>query len=143
MWWGPWPAHVDGWWRRARDGDNVLFVHFEEMKRDLPRVAGLVSNFLGLGPIGDRELERVLYKCSFGQMRKHAEVFEVYPPHILATAARLFVQGDVDRYADVPAAAGQRIRAWCVAELKNASYPFAQIYHDAATTDVLRDEPQR
>lgn len=143
MWWGSWPSHVEDWWRRAHDGDHVLFVHFEEMKRDLARVARLVSRFLGLGPMSDQELERVLHKCRFEHMQEHAQIFEVYPPHILATAARLFVRGDADRHADAPAPTGRRIRAWCAAKLLGASFPLSRIYPDVATAGVLSGENQR
>jgi hypothetical protein len=39
MWWGTWTDHVQGWWERAQQQDNVLFVYFEDMKRDLAPIA--------------------------------------------------------------------------------------------------------
>ncbi|RMF23333.1 MAG: hypothetical protein D6760_05555, partial [Deltaproteobacteria bacterium] len=39
MWWGPWPAHVAGWWHWSRRYSNVLFVRFEDMRSDLGAVA--------------------------------------------------------------------------------------------------------
>lgn len=132
MWWGSWPSHVEGWWRRARESDQVLFVRFEEMKLDLAAVARQVADFLGLSPPGTQELQRILGKCGFEEMRSHAESFEMHPPHILATHARLFVRGAADRHADVPAAVGRRIGAWCAQELEGASYPLEPMYPDVA-----------
>jgi hypothetical protein len=117
MWWGTWPAHVRGWWDLARQRDNVLWVRFEAMKQDLRSVVRQVAEFLGVAPLSDQELERVVDKCSFGYMQTHKGTFEMHPPHILAVDATLFVRGTSDRQADVPEQTRQRIVAWCEREL--------------------------
>lgn len=130
MWWGTWTAHVAGWWDRSvRDG-NVLFAHFEEMKRDLPRVIARVAAFLGVEPLTPDELARAAEKCGFAYMQAHQENFEMHPPHILQTNAALFVRGSADRHKDVPADARRRTAAWAAAELAGRSYPLAQAYPD-------------
>jgi hypothetical protein len=134
MWWGTWPDHVKGWWELAQANDNVLFVHFEEMKRDLPTIVRQVASFLGVQPLSDAELEDVVHKCGFEYMQAHKEAFEMHPPHILATDAELFVKGTADRHKDVPKEVRERVLGWCAAELAGSDYPFAQTYAGVAAT---------
>jgi len=117
MWWGTWPAHVRGWWEIAGQRDNVLWVRFEAMKRDLGAVVRQVTSFLGVAPLTDGEVARVLHKCSFAYMQQHKGNFEMHPPHILAVDAELFVRGTADRQADVPEQTRRRILDWCEREM--------------------------
>ena len=132
MWWGPWTHHVEGWWDVARGSDNTLFVHFEEMRTDLPSVVRRVAAFLGLAPLSDEEEGRVVRKCGFDYMSEHAGTFEMHPPHLLATDAQMFVKGTTDRHRDVPAETRARIAAWCVDSMGDASYPLLDRYPDLA-----------
>jgi hypothetical protein len=132
MWWGTWPAHVRGWWDRSRSDMNVLFVHFEEMKRDLPQMVRRVAAFLGVAPLTDAELARVVEKTGFAYMQKHQDNFEMHPPHILQTNAALFVRGTTERHLDVPADTRRRILAWAAAEMAGSDFPLAQVYPDVA-----------
>ena len=130
MWWGSWPHHIKGWWDRSRTNRNVLFVHFEEMKRDLPGVIRQVAEFLGMKPLTEAEAVQVAKKSSFKYMQEHQEAFEMHPPHLLATNAELFVRGSADRHKDVPEEVRARISAWSVRELEGSTYPLAQMYPD-------------
>jgi hypothetical protein len=131
MWWGTWTDHVKGWWERARS-PNVLFLFFEDMKRDLPAVVRRVAEFLGVRPLSESELARVVEKCGFAYMQEHQDNFEMHPPHILQTNAELFVRGSADRHKDVPADARRRIRAWVAAELRGSGFPLTEKYPDVA-----------
>jgi aryl sulfotransferase len=130
MWWGTWPDHVRGWWDRADAHPNVLFVHFEDMKRDLPAVARQVAAFLEVAPLLEHEVEAVTRQCSFGYMQEHAEAFEMHPPHLLAADARLFRKGTAERHLDVPADLRQRVGAWAAAAMEGSTYPLRQHYPD-------------
>jgi hypothetical protein len=132
MWWGTWTDHVRGWWERSRAESNVLFVHFEEMRKDLPAVVRKVADFLGMKPLADDELARVVEKSGFKYMQQHKHAFEMNPPHLLQTDAELFVRGTADRHKDVPAEVRQRIMAWSAAGLEECDYPLAVIYPDVA-----------
>jgi hypothetical protein len=132
MWWGTWTDHVRGWWERSRAEANVLFVHFEEMRKDLPAVVRKVADFLGMEPLTDDELERVVEKAGFEYMQQHRHAFEMNPPHLLQTDAELFVRGTADRHKDVPADVRQRIMAWSAAGLEGCDYPLADTYPDVA-----------
>jgi len=131
MWWGTWADHAKGWWERAR-APNVLFVQFEDMRRDLAAVARQVAEFLGLAPLTEEELAGVLHKCGFRYMQEHQETFEMHPPHILQTNAALFVRGTADRHEDVPDEVRHRILAWAAHELHPADPALVLVYPDVA-----------
>jgi hypothetical protein len=130
MWWGTWTDHVKGWWERSQQNNNVLFVYFEEMKRDLPGVIRRVADFLGVAPLNDAEVAAVAEKCGFRYMQEHQDNFEMQPPHILQTNAQLFVSGTAERHKDVPPDARQRIADWAKKELADSDFPLARVYPD-------------
>lgn len=131
MWWGTWTDHVKGWWARRRE-PNVLFVYFEDMKKDLAGVVRQVAAFLGVAPLTDAELANVVHKCGFAYMQEHQDHFEMHPPHILQTNAELFVAGTADRYKNVPAEIRGRVAAWVVQEMAGSDFPLAERYPDVA-----------
>ena len=110
----------------------MLFVAFEDMKRDLPATVGQVAEFLGVEPLSDEELGSVVRKCGFAYMKEHAEAFEMHPPHILQTDAELFVSGKADRHRDVPDEVVQRVLSWCAAEMAGSGFPLDRYYPDVA-----------
>ena len=130
MWWGTWPQHVKGWWERSLRDGNVLVVQFEAMTRDLPGTVRRVVAFLDVAPLSEAELARVVEKCSFTYMQTHQNLFEMQPPHVLQTNARLFVRGTADRHKDVPADMRTRILRWAASEMHDRSFPLAQAYPD-------------
>ena len=130
MWWGTWPDHVKGWWERSHRDGNVLVVQFEEMTRDLPGTVRRVVEFLGVAPLTDAELARVVEKCGFKYMQRHQNLFEMQPPHVLQTNAKLFVRGTADRHKDVPVDVRNRILRWAASQMQDSSFPLAQAYPD-------------
>lgn len=132
MWWGTWPDHVAGWWDWSQAHDNVLFVTFEDMKKDLSKIAVQVAAFLGMKPLTDEELSQVTHKCSFGYMKEHSGAFEMHPPHILQTDAELFVSGKSDRHKDVPEEVRQRVAQWSREQLEGRAFPLSKFYPDVA-----------
>lgn len=132
MWWGTWPDHVAGWWERAGQQGNVLFLYFEDMKRDLPATVRQVAAFLGVAPLSEAEVAAVAGKCGFEYMQRHQDMFEMHPPHVLQANAELFVRGTADRHLDVPEQDRTRILAWCGRELRARAFPAAQAYPDVA-----------
>jgi hypothetical protein len=128
MWWGSWPAHVEGWRARSLREENVLFVRFEDMLADLPRVVSDLTAFLGLPPLDRSGMDAVRTRTSFEYMRDHREAFEMYPPHILASDSAYFTRGTTDRHRDAPADTRTRILDWCRAELEGTSLSLDEIY---------------
>jgi hypothetical protein len=131
MWWGSWPDHAAGFWQWAEARPNVLFVHFEEMKRDLPAVIQRVAAFLQL-TLTEAELALVAEKCSFSYMKAHEEQFEMMPPNFLAAGDTFFKSGSLQRHESVDPARKARILAFCREKLAGSDYPLAQFYPDVA-----------
>lgn len=130
MWWGTWPAHVEDWWARSAQEGNVLFLHFEEMKADLADVTRRVAAFLGMAPLTATELDAILRTCSFEYMHRHAEAFEMHPPHLGAPEPEGLRQGTVSRHLDTPPEVRHRVAAWCVGAMAGSRYPLAAHYPD-------------
>lgn len=132
MWWGTWPDHVNGWSDLAAAHDNVLFLFFEDMKRDLAAVTRRVAEFLGVAPLTDAEVAEVTRKCGFDYMQANQASFEMHPPQLLQVGAEMFVKGTADRYQDVPDEVRARVGAWVVAKMASSSFPLGARYPDVA-----------
>lgn len=67
-----WPfwENVRSWWE-IRHLPNVLFVHFADLKRDLPGQMRRVAAFLGT-PIDEVRWTEIVEFCSFDWMKRHA-----------------------------------------------------------------------
>jgi len=131
MWWGTWADHVKGWWNRAKENPgNVLFVYFEDMKKDLPATIQRVATFLGVPPLDQNELASATHKCGFAYMQEHQENFEMHPPHLLQTNAEMFVSGSAERHKDVSPDARARIARWAAQEMASSDFPLPERYPD-------------
>ncbi len=108
----------------------MLFVYFEDMKKDLPAVVRRVAAFLGVAPLTDEELRNVVHKSSFSYMQENQDCFEMMPPHILQSRARLFVSGSAERHKDVPDDVRRRVAGWAARELAGTGFPLAERYPD-------------
>ncbi|XP_077862380.1 sulfotransferase 1C2A-like [Saccoglossus kowalevskii] len=65
---GEWPAHVLHWWKK-RDENNVLFLKYEDMKKDLVGTVRMVCKFLGKS-LTDEQINFVAQQCTFDAMKK-------------------------------------------------------------------------
>jgi hypothetical protein len=129
MYWSPWPEHVAGWWRWAQR-DNVLFVHYEDMKTNFATVLDRVASFLGYQLISSEKC-RVTEKCSFQYMKQNEELFEMSPPNMFSVVhGRFMASGKESRYTDVPPAIRQRILDYCRDSLRESDYPAGAFYPD-------------
>ena len=131
MWWGSWPDHVAGFWQWSQTRPNVLFVHFEEMKRNLPAIIQRVASFLEV-TLTEEMLLLIAGKCSFDYMKAHEEQFEMMPPNFLASGDTFFKSGSLQRHASLAPADKNRILEFCSKKLAESDYPFVQFYPDAA-----------
>ena len=69
-----WPLFLDGYWR-VRDRENVLFLTYEEMKRDLPGTVRRIAAFLNVA-LSEDEQNAVTRQASFDRMKKIEHKFE-------------------------------------------------------------------
>lgn len=67
--WSFW-EHVRSWWD-ARELENVMIVHFKDLKQDLPEQIERIAAFLEI-PIELDNKQRILEHCSFSYMKQHA-----------------------------------------------------------------------
>ncbi|MCA9720694.1 MAG: sulfotransferase domain-containing protein, partial [Myxococcales bacterium] len=67
-----WPFwdHVRGWWE-LRALPNLLLTHYADLKRDFPREARRIAEFLGLDADALR-WDAILEHCSFDYMKRNA-----------------------------------------------------------------------
>ncbi len=136
MYWLPWPRHVDGWWRWAEGRENVLFVHYEEMKRDFAAARDRVARFLGyvLTPDEQRHIDA---RCSFQYMHDHEEWFDMAPPTMFSvTGGRFLASGKESRYDDVTPEVRRHVLDYCRSALIGSAYPAGQFYRDLAPTPL-------
>ncbi len=138
MYWRPWPQHVEGWWRWAQQRDNVLFVHFEEMKENFGAVCARVSAFLGY-ELTAEEQRRVAEHCTFDYMKRNEEYFEMAPPTMFSVAGGQYMaSGEAMRHKDVSPSIRQQITDYCRHVMADGTYPVQRFYPDLAATDSSR-----
>jgi len=130
MYWLPWPQHVEGWWQWSAGRHNVLFVHFEEMKRDFAAVRERVERFLGY-ELSAGERKRVDERSSFQYMKDNEEFFEMAPPTMFsAEGGEFLASGKESRKDDVTPAVSAQIVQYCRQALATSDYPASRFYPD-------------
>ncbi|KAM6179897.1 sulfotransferase 1C2-like [Erethizon dorsatum] len=67
--WGSWFDHVRGWWD-VRDRHQVLFLFYEDMKRDPKQEIRKVMQFMGKN-LGEAVLEKIVQETSFEKMKEN------------------------------------------------------------------------
>ena len=69
LYWTPFMHNVRSYWDK-REEPNIMFITYEDMKRDLPKVIRNVSLFLGK-PVADKDIPALAEFLSFGNMSKN------------------------------------------------------------------------
>ncbi|XP_034965031.2 amine sulfotransferase-like isoform X1 [Zootoca vivipara] len=77
-----WLDHVEGWFSH-RDDFNILFLTYEEMKKDLRSSVLKLCNFLGKR-LTEKEVDAVVEQATFNKMKADPRAnFEFLPPDII------------------------------------------------------------
>lgn len=87
------------WWPE-RHRENVLFLHYADMKADLRREVGRIANFLEIeadGPV----LDRISHMCEFSSMKKVANQLEGDASDLKGGGDTFFHKGTNGRWAKV------------------------------------------
>jgi len=144
MWWMSWPDHVESWWKRSQQHDNVLFVHYEELKQDLPGMITKIAEFLNT-PLSDDEHKKVVHKAGFEYMKEHEYYFEMFAPNVFSVSndIRFMQSGALNRHEDTDAIERERINEFCRERLANASYPLATYYPDVLNIDSSKQNKEK
>ncbi len=96
-----WPfwENVRSWWS-ARDLDNVLLIHFADLKRDMHAEMRRVARFLDV-PVDEAAWPQVVEYCSFDWMKQHATKSVPLGGAFWDAGAQVFIhKGTNGRWAD-------------------------------------------
>ncbi|NXN87167.1 ST1D1 Sulfotransferase, partial [Bombycilla garrulus] len=94
---GSWYDHVRGWWEKRQE-KNILYVFYEDMKKDPKREIQKILQFLGK-KLAEETVEKILHHTSFQEMRKNpAANYETMPftfmDHSISPFFRKGISGD-------------------------------------------------
>lgn len=70
--------YVNSWWK-VRKAKNVLLLHYSDAKKDLSGTVKRISDFYGV-KLSSKEHKKVVEKCDFSYMKKHASMFDYQLP---------------------------------------------------------------
>ncbi len=114
-----WPFwdNVRSWWA-VRDLPNVMFVHFADLKRDMPGTMRSIADFLEI-PIDEDRWETILEYCSFDWMKENATKSVPLGGAFWDAGAQVFINKGVNgRWRDALTAEDiAEYEARCIAEL--------------------------
>ena len=97
-----WPfwEHVRSWWN-IRNLPNVMLIHFNDMKADLPGSISRIADFLGI-PVRQEILPVIAEHCSFDYMKANAERMAPRGGGMWNGGAKTFInKGTNGRWRDV------------------------------------------
>jgi Sulfotransferase domain len=135
----PWAEYLDGCWR-ARDRANVLFMTYEEMKRDLRGTVCKIAGFLNVA-LSEEELEAVVRQSSFEHMKQIEHKFEtgMMVPWAKPRGAMIRRGKHKGSHELLTPELQQRIDDHCRAELKRLGCDFP--YDEAFALDYQGTRP--
>lgn len=97
-----WPfwENIRSWWE-IRDLPNMLLIHFNDMKRDMPGAIATIADFLEID-LDDETFETVCEHCSFDYMKRNADTVAPLGGAIFEGGAKSFInKGTNGRWRDV------------------------------------------
>ena len=94
---GSWYKHVKGWWEKRHE-KRLLYLFYEDMKKDPRREIQKILQFLGK-EVAEETVARILHHTSFQEMKKNpATNYETMPTelmdHSLSPFMRKGISGD-------------------------------------------------
>ncbi|XP_051011646.1 sulfotransferase 6B1-like [Acomys russatus] len=78
---GSWFDHVLSWEEHKND-KNVLFLFYEEMKKDFVKSLKKITAFLGIN-VNDSEISKITQNTSFSEMKSNAAKENCDPNHVI------------------------------------------------------------
>ncbi|NWV61937.1 ST1D1 Sulfotransferase, partial [Malurus elegans] len=79
---GSWYDHVHGWWEKRQE-KKMLYLFYEDMKKDPRREVQKILQFLGK-ELAEETVERILHHTSFQEMKKNPLAnYEMLPSNIM------------------------------------------------------------
>jgi aryl sulfotransferase len=97
-------AHVQGWWD-VRYLPNVLLLHFNNLKADMPPEIWRIARFLEI-EIDEAKWPEIVEHCTFDYMRRHTAAHPAILDHVCQEGGKTFFnKGTNGRWKDVLSAA--------------------------------------
>ena len=98
-WWPYW-EHILSWWE-IKDLPNVMFLHFSDLKKDMPGEIRRIAAFLEIA-IDETKWDAILEHCSFEYMKANAAMSAPFGGGIFEGGAQTFMnKGMNGRWKDV------------------------------------------
>jgi Sulfotransferase domain len=124
---GPWAEHAAGYWEwRVRR--NVLFLTYEDMKRDLEKTVQQIAEFMGVN-LSPQELAAVIHKSSFRYMKSIEHCFEANvasQPLWVRSGGAMIRRGEAGKSDDLLSESQRaRVDSYCRADLQRLGSEFA------------------
>ncbi|XP_029467021.1 sulfotransferase 1 family member D1-like [Rhinatrema bivittatum] len=89
--WGAWYDHVKGFWEH-KDKHNMLYLFFEDMKKNPDLEIRKVMQFLGKD-LPDATVEKIAYHSSFNQMKKNPMAnYSTFPKDMMDQSQQSFMR---------------------------------------------------
>jgi hypothetical protein len=128
---GSWAHHLASFWRE-RHRDNVLFLTFETLKRDLPGTVATIARFMQV-ELTEAELTMVVEASSWDAMKRNEGKFD--PGQILPWTGRNYFlrRGQSGSSGELLSRAMQlRIDTACRAKLERlqCDFPYDQVFQE-------------
>jgi hypothetical protein len=126
---GSWAFHVASYWR-VRDKPNVLFLTYEEVKRDHAAAVGRIAQFMQV-ELSAAELAEVVRLSSFGYMKEAQSKFD--PGQVVPWGGTDYMirRGEQGRSSELlTQAQRQRIDDTCREQLRElgSTFPYDELY---------------
>ncbi|CAF9933520.1 MAG: hypothetical protein HETSPECPRED_008685 [Heterodermia speciosa] len=67
---GDWFHHVLSWWEASQRAENILFVKYEDLKRDTTAEIRRIAEFLGKSQLTEERMTEIESKIGFEEMKK-------------------------------------------------------------------------
>ena len=93
VWFGNWFDHVLSFWAH-KDDDNILFLKYEDMKKDLPTAVAAVAKFMGYDLTQD-VIEDIVSQADFDSMQRNPLANYQWSPKIKASSVPFMRKGVV------------------------------------------------
>ena len=88
--------HIGTWWEHHGDA-NVLFVHFDDLKADLPAEMHRIASFLDIA-VDESAWPQLVERCTFASMKARSEEIMHFETHFVGGAETFLYKGTNGRW---------------------------------------------
>ncbi|CRL07668.1 CLUMA_CG020627, isoform A [Clunio marinus] len=123
--WSPYFEHIKDAWSHRHD-ENVLFLFYEDLIKDLESSLKQLACFLGK-PLKEEHLPKLLDHLSIQNFKNNPALNgkDLIDVKVLATGAQGFVRlGSTEKNSELTSEMSQKIEKWIEANLKDSDFKF-------------------